>query len=363
MVVFYYSRGLDQGDVFDVQAVISLAGMATGIVCGHWTDSYGVRKISLVAAVLLTMHSVLFYVAQGPAQYQLMGFLLGLIWSLMRNATSTLMRAQLKDRLDEYKTYEQFAALARNVGIVLSLVAGDVMVRIDKPEFDLPFACQPVIYGASVIVAWRIHETEYSTARRASVVKETLQTLRVMLRERRDVRWFVVFTTVLYTTTLSSFWLFQPVLEDAGVAETHFGWIYIARVMLVGVLTMTVSWYDRFSMPTICALLLVITVGSLATSAMSDGLVVPIMLMVGHSVVTAVDIQLMRVMLAKIMPASLATELSVTATVQALGFAVVSPFFGRVADSASSSAALMAIATFAVFAGGASVLLFRRSLA
>lgn len=213
---------------------------------------------------------------------------------------------------------------------------------------NVPFIVQPVIYVVAVGFAWCLNDNNVKAESRYLPLSDMKKTVRMMLCDRPDIRWFVILVAILDASALSCFWLLQPKMQSAGIPLPLFGKFYTAKAALTIVIS-SVSREHLSRVNTLVAKTIVMVVLSLAAlvAGLSTGWISVVVIFVGHAFVVAFIEPLKGIALRRLLPNACdnrTSELSVSGAVQSLAFAIVSPLLGVVTDSLSVGAAFLTVA-------------------
>jgi MFS family permease len=348
MASYYNAKGLDQTDIYLLQATIAVVSVVGDIPCGYLADRFGVKRIIVIGCAVQIVQAAIFWRSNTFWQFEAVIVLTGVAWCLISGTTSSLASARLEGV--HYSIYEKWAVQAGGIGRVVGIIAGDQMVR--HADMTLPYACQPLVYCIAIIVALRLDKSTLRQKRPGS--RSIVRTARRMLVDTPKIRWVVLFFATMHVAVLSYFWLMQPVLREAGFQIKDFTLFYLlmsAAIMAFGWTASSVRRCGFIGEKLI--ILCVTTLGTIGASFLA-GLAGGVLFVAVYSFGVALITQMQRVTLDALLPPDSGlrtTELSVASAIQSLAFAAVCPTFGVIADATSPTTAIRCIAIAAFFAG------------
>jgi MFS family permease len=216
--------GLTLVQVFILNAWFMMWNMLFEVPTGAVADRFG-RKWSIVLGSVVTAAACLVYVSTPRFGVFLVAeVLFGLGNALVSGADEALGYDSLVVAGERHRAPRWLARLqaAQLVGIVAGALAGSVIAG--RWGLRAPVALQTIPILGAGLLATTLVEVESHTGRRPARSYATLLLSGLRwLRARRAARIVVGDTVVVGALTWTLVWLYQPLLERAGVPRTAFG--------------------------------------------------------------------------------------------------------------------------------------------
>lgn len=367
MTTYYLDRGLDQAQIFMLQATLNLVIVVMEVPFGFLADKIGVRKVMIIGASIMLGESIFFNYCQHFWQFMLALVATGLYVSALSNIANSMMMVslrQLSDAGDRQARYQKYLDASRrygNVGYALAALTSCALVTIGG--LQVPYQLQPFISVCALIAALRTVDPNVKPGHISlgSIVK----VMRMMLVERRDIRYLLMFYAGIRLTMLLCFWIIQPRMTIAGVPQWCFGIVYATWALSAATLS-SLGRDVRIQEAVIPRTLLLfgpvigVMIGGLTTGILGFAA-----FMLGLMSITIYADQALNTFMFEEMPGDTmtqSTELAVASSVASLLFTAVAPFFGALSDAVSLGAAFIVVAVVSLLFNGLSLLLFMRTV-
>jgi MFS family permease len=333
--------GLSHKEAFQLKAIYSISIVICEVPSGYLADILG-RKVTLVlGAVLGTLGFVFYSLGNGFWTFLAAEMTLGIGQSFVSGADSAMLYDSLKadGRSNKYLKYEGINFSVGNYSEALAGLAGGSLAEI---SLHLPFYFQTGIAFLGIPAALTLIEPQGLSARKRPGFKDILRVVHYALVKSNKLRWNLIYSAIIGTSTLTMAWVYQLRLDEFGYSEIFIGGTATALNLLVGTVTLFSSKLEKSMGKKITVLCtsLVITGGFITGGFANQASLFLFMLVVfymGRGIATPV----LKDYINQITPSDIrATVLSVRSLLIRAIFAVIAPLFGWLSDSLSLSEAI-----------------------
>jgi MFS family permease len=224
LMIFYKDQGLSVQQSFQIKAFYSIAIVLFEIPSGYLADRFG-RKNSIIAGSIMgTLGFAIYSFCTGYYSFLLAEIILGLGQSCISGADSAILYDSLdqQKRTSEYTKYEGFNTSLGNFAEAVSAIIGGLLA---EACIIYPFYWQTGIAFLAVPAAFML-VTPLSEKKQRSL--STTNVLKIMAKawlESPDLRWNVLYSSVMGAATLTMAWIYQLLLKDFGYSNSHIGTI------------------------------------------------------------------------------------------------------------------------------------------
>ncbi len=343
IVLFYQKNGLSMKEVFILQSIFSLSIVLFEIPSGYLSDIIG-RRLSITIGCALSVIGFGFYsISYGFTGFLIAELLLGLATSFVSGSDSALLYDTLLlfDKEDEYTKAEGRITSIGNFSEGLAAIAGGLLALI---SLRTPFYAETIIALLSVPVALSLYEPERKKYDNSDGnLIGMLRIVKYSLHDHVEVKWFILYSSLISASTLTIVWFIQPFLKAAGLPLEFFGIVWAALQFSVGVFSL---YAYRFEMllgkkKSLVSLIVLTFIGYLLLS-MFQSLWAALFLFIFYFV-RGIAYPVLKDYINELISSDIrATVLSVKSLAARLNFSLIGPLVGWISDIYSLSTALLA---------------------
>jgi hypothetical protein len=341
VVLFYQNNGLSIREVFVLQSIYSLSIVLLEIPSGYFADVLG-RKNTLIAGAILGFIGYATYsFTYGFIGFMIAEIILGFGQSMISGADSALLYDSLLEdgKQDDYLRHE---GRMTSVGNFAEATAGIIGGLLAALSLRYPYYGQTLITFLAVPAAITLIEPRINQNRIDLNWKQIVGIVRFSLIDNVELRWNIIYSSVVGASTLTMAWFVQPWLIRANVKVESFGIIWTCLNLIVGFAAMYAYKTElKFGRkPTIIAFSIAIAFGFIIAGIIPHlwGLVFFVIFYIARGVATPI----LKDGINRISPSNMrATILSVRNFTIRIIFSIWGPFYGWLTDKLSLTHALI----------------------
>lgn len=242
IVLFFRENGLSMRDVLVLQALFSLVTIVLDVPTGHFSDMFS-RKVSIViGGGVSTFGFAVYFVSSGFWEFLIAETILGVGMSFVSGADSAMLYDTLLvlNREGEYRRRE---GANSSTGLLSESVASIIGGFLAVASLRLPILCDVLVSLCIIPVALILVEPPLhrEISQKSSLVI-MWATVRYALYAHAEIKWLILYSSIVSTSTLTMVWFIQPYLVVTSVPIEWFG---IVWSVLMGVAAFF-SWYAHF---------------------------------------------------------------------------------------------------------------------
>jgi MFS family permease len=230
---FYKEMGLSITEIMMLKSVYSIVIVALELPSGYFADVLG-RKGTLIAGSFLGAIGFIIYSFSGCyAGFIIAEIALGAGQSFISGADSAMLYDTLSSgkREGEYTRFEGINASVGNFSEAFSGLAGGAIALL---SLRLPFYAQAVIASTAIPAALTLIEPSVTKKDKKNGLKDILKTLNIIIVKERNLRFNLLFSSIIGATTLLMAWFAQPLFEKMLLPLALYGTVWTALNLITG---------------------------------------------------------------------------------------------------------------------------------
>lgn len=359
-VLFFQHNGLNLRDIFILQSIYSISIVAFEIPSGYFADALGRKNTLMAGAVAGFIGYATYSFSPGFIGFMIAEIILGLGQSMISGADSALLYDSLlvDNKQNDYLKYESRITSMGNFAEATAGILGGILAAY---SLRYPYYGQTLIAFFAIPAAITLIEPETNQKRIEMGWRQITGIVRYSLVTNAELRWNILYSSIVGATTLTMAWFVQPWLIRADVSIKLFGVIWTLLNITVGVAAIYAYKvelkYGR--KPTILAFSAVLGFCAIATGIIPHiwAIIFLSVFYIARGIVSPV----LKDEINRITPSSMrATVLSVRNFTIRIIFSVWGPLYGWLSDKYSLMLALvMAGVIFFMLSGVSLFFLFR----
>jgi len=233
IVVFYQDNGLKMTDIMLLKSIYSITVVCIELPSGYCADVWGRKKTLIVGTFLGFCGYVIYSFSYGFLAFLGAEIVLGMGHSLISGADSAIMYDSLLEQKKEkdYLKHEGRLYSAGNFAEALAGIAGGLLAAI---SLRLPFICQSFVAFIGFPAAILLVEPACASLGKHKGIKDILKVVKYAIVDDKELRWNILYSSVIGCSTLTMAWFLQPFFKEAGIPVAWFGFIWTALNLSVG---------------------------------------------------------------------------------------------------------------------------------
>lgn len=355
--------GFTNEEAFRLKAIYSIAIVIFEIPSGYLADVLGRRTTLIMGSILGTLGFLFYSIGSGYGYFVLAEITLGIGQSFISGADSALLYDSLKedDRHHKYTKFESINLSLGNFAESLGAIVGGALAEI---SLRTPFIWQTGVAFIAIPAAFTLVEPARSFKLHKPGFKHILKIVHYSLFTNKNLRWGLIYSSLIGTATLTMAWVYQLQLDAFGFSEFHIGATATFLNLLVGMVTLWAYRIEKNLSPRILMIVItfLITGGFIAAGLSTT----PIWLLVVLSIfyaVRGIATPVLKNVVNIMAPSDVrATVLSIRSLIIRAIFAIIAPLFGWMADLLSLNQALIIIGIILMIVCASFITLFIQSL-
>lgn len=245
IVLFFQENGLSMKEVMILQAIFSIGVVIFEIPSGYFSDLIG-RKTTIIWGLILGFLGYMVYVVS----YNFWGFLiaeltLGLGASFISGTDSAIIYdslVQIKKEA-EYKKIEGRMLAFGNFSESLASIAGGFLALI---SLRTPFYVEAIFIALAIPIAFTLVEPARKKYQETEGnFKEILKIVKYSLHGHPQIKWLIIYSGIVGSSTLTMVWFIQPYLKDVGLPLMLFGLAWAILNFSVGIFSLLAHEYEK----------------------------------------------------------------------------------------------------------------------
>lgn len=245
IVLFFQDNGLSLTQIMIIQSVFSLSIVALEIPSGYLSDVWG-RKKTLILGMTLSFFGFLTYCfASGFWGILIAELVIGFGSSFISGTDS----AMLYDTLFQLKREKEFKKITGmnlaygNFSESAAALLGGLLATI---SLRFPFYIETGVVFLGLILVTTLVEPKFKKLKEKDVVRNILKVVRFSLHEHKEIKWLILYSAILGTSTLTAVWFIQPYFIFINLPLVAFGVVWAALNLSVGLFSMYAYKYENF---------------------------------------------------------------------------------------------------------------------
>jgi MFS family permease len=233
IVPFYKDMGLSITEIMLLKSVYSIVIVALELPSGYFADVLGRKKTLVIGAFLGALGFIIYSFSGSYAGFLVAEIALGAGQSFISGADSAMLYDTLSygRRESEYTRFEGINASVGNFSEALSGLAGGAIALI---SLRLPFYAQAVIASTAIPAALTLVEPHMTKKDKKSGFKDIVKILDIILIREKNLRFNLLFSSIIGAATLLMAWFAQPLFEKMLLPLALYGTVWTALNLVTG---------------------------------------------------------------------------------------------------------------------------------
>lgn len=222
--VFYQENGISPTEIMTLKAIYSLSVSIFELPSGYIADHLGRRKTLIYSSILAFIAFSLYSFSNNFYHFVIVQLFLGLATSLSSGTDSAL----LYDTLSELKKNKSYKKNERNILSIESFseatasILGGLLATVNM-RYNIYF--ETFFIFVSIIFSFMIVEPHTKKIAKPSI-RDSYNSLKLCSQQNINLKWFVLYSAIISSSTLTFASLIQPYLKFVGVEVAMFGIVW-----------------------------------------------------------------------------------------------------------------------------------------
>lgn len=340
LVLFYQQNGLSFQDIFFIQAFFSICIILFEVPSGYFSDRLGRRQSLVIASIFGAIGFGVYAFSYSLFHFLLAQFLIAIAASFTSGSDSAMLYDTLV-QLGRQGDYQKVAGRYGSIGNFSEGIAALVGGSLALISLRAPLYGQAMLMVAVIPVTWSLVEpVRRRPDSTESSFKAVLRIVRYALHGHAEVKWLILYSSLVGTSTLTIVWFVQPYLVAVDLPLVWFGTAWAILQFSVGIFSLMAYRIESVLGRTaaMVSLILLAVAGYFALSQLQTLWAAPLLLL--FYLVRGINGPVLMDYINRCVSSDIrATVLSVKALVGRLMFAILGPIAGWVYDVYSLSSA------------------------
>jgi MFS family permease len=234
IVPFYKDNHLSITEIMILKAVYSVVIVALELPSGYFADVVGRKKMLVIGAFLGAAGFITYSLTHSYLGFLIAEIALGAGQSFISGADSAMMYDTLASgkKQNEYTRYEGINASVGNFSEAFAGLAGGALALA---SLRLPFYFQAIIASAAIPAALTLVEPKMTLiGKRTAGLTDIFGVLKRILFKERDLRFNLLFSSIIGAATLLMAWFAQPLFEKMFLPLALYGVVWTGLNLVTG---------------------------------------------------------------------------------------------------------------------------------
>lgn len=245
VIPFFQENGLDMQQILLLQAAFSTSLILFEVPSGYIADVVGRKFTIVIGNVFVTIAFGFYAYAYTFNEFLVVELLLGIGSSLLSGADSAL----LYDTLLEIKKEEKYAQYAGRLGSVANFSEGIAAIiggELALISLRTPLYVEAILVLISVPIALTLVEPKRHTIEKnENSFKSILRIVRYALHGHAEIKWLILYSSLVGLSTFTIVWFVQPYLQAAEMPLRYFGISWAVLQFSVGIFALLAYRIER----------------------------------------------------------------------------------------------------------------------
>jgi len=232
---FYGQNGLKVSEAMTLQALFAVALMILEVPTGYFADRYGRKKSIIIGSIFSTFGYLAYSMSYGFQAFLVSEIILAVGCSFVSGADSALLY-DTRQESPEGGGYIKLEGNSSFVGLLseglTSFVGGSLLALI---SLRVPIYCDAALAFLAVPVACTLIEPPRHTVNRESSLKVMWRVMKYSLHGHTEIKWLIIFSSVVSAATLNMVWLIQVYWANTGVPLKFFGAMWASLLIVAAI--------------------------------------------------------------------------------------------------------------------------------
>lgn len=220
--LFYREHGLGTSDLFILRAVYSLAIVILEVPSGYIGDVFGRKNSLIIGSVMGFLGFFLYCFSDGFWSFLVCEVVLGIGQSFISGSDSAMVYDTLLDA-GRQKEYLKIEGRLISVGNFAEAAAAPIGVLLAVISLRTTYYCQALVAFAAIPAALLLYEPARKEMTGKPGFLHIMTIFRYALVDNRELKWKIVFSSIMGVATLTMAWFVQPYFVFLSLPLAYYG--------------------------------------------------------------------------------------------------------------------------------------------
>lgn len=237
VALFYADNGLDEFDIYLLQAIYSVSVAVMEIPSGYMGDVIGRKKSLVLGAILGTFGFVLYTISGTFSQFLVAEIILGLGGSFISGSDSALLYDSLKASKEEqlYLQYEGRITALGNFAETMAAICGGLIAAV--LSYRAVYGAQAIIAAVAIPASLLLVEPTRAKLTERPGMKQILAICHQSLFVNMKLCSTILLSSIIGTCTLCMAWTAQVYFVEKGLDEVSITPIWVMLNLMVALVS------------------------------------------------------------------------------------------------------------------------------
>ncbi|SHO48939.1 MFS transporter [Desulfopila aestuarii] len=237
VALFYNANGLDEFDIYLLQAIYSLGVACMEIPSGYMADMIGRRTSLILGSVLGTLGFVLYSVSSSFGHFLIAEIILGLGGSFISGSDSALLYDSLAETGDQnrYLQYEGRITALGNLAETTAAICGGLIAAMIS--YRAVYGAQALIAAIAIPASLLLVEPQREKLATQPSFSQIIRICHQSLFINLKLSAAILLSSVIGTSTLCMAWTCQVYFVHKGLDETAITPIWVILNLIVAIVS------------------------------------------------------------------------------------------------------------------------------
>lgn len=332
-ILFLQKNGLSFQQIFILQAFFSFWIVVWEIPSGYLSDKWSRKNTIILGTLSMTIGYFIYTQSYSFTWFLFAESFVALGASCISGADSAILYDTLQ-QINKGEQYRKIEAKAHSICSFSEGMASLCSSLVVMISLRATVYAQALVVALSIPIALSLVEPRSHDATSTETGwKDILKIVKHSLHDHKEIKWLILYGSLIGASTFSMVWFIQPSLEQVGIPLTWFGVIWAMLQFSISIFALFADKYEtslgrKWSLVS----LLLIVCGSYFLLGSSGG-VLGLFFFLPYYFVRGVKEPIFKDYINKLVPSSMrSTVLSVKSMMMRVIFVIIGPLIGGAAD-------------------------------
>ncbi|MDF2379414.1 MAG: MFS transporter [Candidatus Gracilibacteria bacterium] len=332
-ILFLQKNGLSFQEIFILQAFFSFWIVVWEIPSGYLSDKWSRKNTIVLGTVFMSIGYMIYTQSYGFGWFLFAEFFVALGASCISGSDSALLYDSLQ-QINKGEDYRKIEAKSHSISSFsegMASLCSSIVVMI---SLRATVYAQAAVIALSIPIALSLVEpTSHKASSAETGWKDIMNIVKHSLHDQKEIKWLILYGSLIGASTFSMVWFIQPSLEQANIPVAWFGIIWALLQFSISIFALLSDKYEKtLGRKWSLISLLTIVCGSYFLLGVSGG-ILGLFFFFPYYFVRGVKEPIFKDYINKLVPSEMrSTVLSVKSMMMRIIFVILGPIIGMMTD-------------------------------